>query len=144
MAAWRQQTLVEAPIEEVWELIADPARFPEWNHELEVTGVPTHIEKGSTFRQTAPTRFGLKATTTFEFEEFDESLREIKLRCQSSGFYTHWFLTEARGDTFADVEIGIEPHGLKERMWALPQTKTYLRRALDGALDGMRRLLGRG
>ena len=144
MAAWRRQALVEAPIEEVWELIADPARFPEWNEEVEVTGVPTRIEKGSTFRRTAPTRFGPKVTTTFEVEELDEDLREIKLRCQTSGFYSHWVLTEARGDTFADVEMGVEPHELTERVWALPHTKTYLRRALDVSLDGLRRVLSAG
>lgn len=144
MATWRQQALVKAPIDEVWSLIADPARFPDWSDDVHVTGVPTRIEKGSTFRRTAPTRFGPKATTTFKVEEFDEGLREIRLRCQTSGFYTHWLLTEARGDTFADVEMGVEPHNLKERMWSLPHTKTYLRRALDRSLDGLRRALGPG
>lgn len=143
MRTWRQQALVEAPIDEVWHLIADPERFGEWNDEVEVTGVPTRIEKGSTFRWKAPTRFGPTATTTFKVEEFDDSLREIKLRCQSSGFYAHWLLTEARGDTFADVELGVETHSMKQRMWALPHTKTYLRRSLDQSLDGLRRVLAR-
>jgi Polyketide cyclase / dehydrase and lipid transport len=143
MATMRQQALVEAPIGAVWELISDPTRFPEWNEEIDVTGVPTRIEKGATFRHTASTRFGPKATTTFEVEEFDESLREIRLRCQTSGFYSHWFLTEARGDTFADVEMGVEPRGLKQRIWALPHTKTDLRRSLDLSLDGLRKALRR-
>jgi hypothetical protein len=143
VTSWRQQTLVEAPVEEVWRLIADPARFPEWNDHVDVTGVPTSIEKGSTFRRTGPTRFGPRMTTTFEVEEFDEDLREIKLRCQTSGFYSHWTLTEARGDTFADVELGIEPHSVKERMFSLPHTKPHLRRALEGSLDGLRRVLRR-
>ena len=47
---------------------------------------------------------------TFEVEEL-EDLREIKLRCQSSGYYSHWRLTEAQGQTFADVEVGVEPIG---------------------------------
>lgn len=141
MACWRQQALIEAPVEDVWGLIADPARFPEWNESVEVTGVPTRIEKGSTFRRRAPTALGPKATATFEVEQFDESLREIRLRCQLSGYYSHWYLTEAQGNTFADVEMGVEPHGLKERVWALPQTKGYLHRAVDASLDGLRRVL---
>jgi hypothetical protein len=144
MAAWRQQALVEAPIDQVWELISDPARFPEWNEELEVTGVPTRIEQGSTYHQRSRTRLGPKMTTTFEVEQLDESLREIRLRCQTSGFYSHWFLTEAQGDTFADVEMGVEPHGLSERLWALPHTKSDLRRAMARSLDGLRGVLRAG
>jgi hypothetical protein len=111
---------------------------------VEVTGVPTRIEKGSTFRQTTPTRLGPKATATFQVEKFDQDLREIRLRCQSSGFYSHWLLTEARADTFAEVEVGIEPHGFKKRVVSLPMTRTYLRRAADVSLDGLRRVLRRG
>ena len=33
-----------------------------------------------------------------------------------SGYYSHWVLTEAQGQTFADVEIGIEPIGLHGRV----------------------------
>ena len=140
----RQQALLEAPIEDVWELIADPSRFPDWSDAVEVTGVPTRIEKGSTFRRTAPTRLGPAATTTFEVEELDERLREIRLRCQTSGFYSHWLLTEARGDTFAEVEMGVEPHGLRGWVLALPLTKAHLRRMADDSVDGLRRVLRRG
>ncbi len=143
MSTSRKQVLVNAPIEDVWELVSDPARFPEWNAEVEVTGVPTRVEKGSTFRRTAPTALGPRMTTTFEVVQLDEDLREIKLRCQTSGFYSHWLLTEAQGDTFADVELGVEPSGLRERVMSLPNTKSYLRRALDVSLDGLRTVLAR-
>ena len=53
MSSYTQQTLIEAPVESVWELLEDPARYPEWNPEtMEVTGVPTRVEKGSTFEVT--------------------------------------------------------------------------------------------
>jgi uncharacterized protein YndB with AHSA1/START domain len=143
MASWKQQVLIEAPVESVWGLLEDPARFPEWGGSVEVTGVPTKIEKGSTFGFTAPGPLGLKGTTTFKVEEF-EDLREIKLRCQTSGFYSHWLLTEARGNTFADVEYGVEPlPGLQARALGAMHTKRYLRRALEQTLDNLRRALGR-
>jgi hypothetical protein len=142
MATWRQQALIEAPVEDVWDLLTDPVRYPEWNEAIEVTGVPTEIEKGSTYLETARTPLGFKATTRFEVEELDRSLREIKLRCQTSGFYSRWVLTEAQGDTFADVEFGLDPHGLSERLWSLPHTKGNLRRLAERAIDGMRQLLG--
>jgi uncharacterized protein YndB with AHSA1/START domain len=146
MATWKQQALIEAPVEEVWELISDPSRYPEWGGEtIEITGLPTQIEKGSTFRQKAPTVLGFSSTTTFEVEELDD-LREIKLRCQTSGYYSHWLLTEVRGNTFADVEMGVEPagRGLTAKAIGVAHTKGYLRRQAEQAFDGLRRVLTRG
>ncbi len=34
MASWRQQALIEAPVEEVWRLVGDPGRYPEWAGEV--------------------------------------------------------------------------------------------------------------
>jgi uncharacterized protein YndB with AHSA1/START domain len=139
----RQQALIEAPIEEVWELLSDPSRFPEWSYPtIEVTGVPTQVEKGSTFRNTSRGPLGMKNTTIFEVAELDE-LREIKLRCQTSGYYSHWVLTEARGDTFAELEYGVEPQGLQQRAIGATITKGAIRRYVDQSLDGIRRLLTR-
>jgi hypothetical protein len=142
--SWKQQALIEAPVESVWGLLEDVSRFPEWSGEtIAVTGVPTKIEKGSTFRVTAkgPGPLG-KATTTFMVEALDE-MREIKVRCQTSGYYSRWLLTEARGGTFADVEMGIEPPTLPRQVFRVTHNKSYLRRATEQALDGMRKVLRR-
>jgi uncharacterized protein YndB with AHSA1/START domain len=142
MASWTQQGVIEAPVKEVWGMLGDPSRFPEWSAEtLDVTGVPTEIEKGSSFMVTSRGPLGIKATTRFEVEQLDE-LREIRLRCQSSGFYSRWLLTEAQGSTFAEVELGIEPFGLRSRALGAIHTKRYLRHAAEQALDGLQRALG--
>lgn len=126
----------------MWRLLADPARYPEWNAEsIEVTGVPTKIEQGSTFKNTARGPFG-RATTVFEVEELDD-LHEIKLRCQTSGYYSRWVLTEARGNTFADVEMGIEPPGLLANVFRVTHNKGYLRRVTEETLDNLRAALKR-
>ncbi|MDP9188651.1 MAG: SRPBCC family protein [Actinomycetota bacterium] len=126
-------------MQRIWALLADPARYPEWaGDSMETTGVPTRIEKGSTFEQTSPGLFGRATTTTFAVEELDD-LRQIKLRCQSSGYYSHWRLTEAQGQTFADVEIGIEPIGLLGRVARVATTKSQLREVTEASLDGLRR-----
>lgn len=130
-------------MEQVWDLIADPNRFPEWSSALEVTGVPTRIEKGSAYRQVTRGPLGMKAETTFEVEELDEGLHEIRLRCQTSGFYSHWLLTEVRGETFADVEMGVEAKTLRERAHSIAHTKGFLRRMADEGLDSLRRLVTR-
>jgi len=140
-ASWKQQVLVEAPVEDVWSLISDPRRFPEWSGDtIEVTGVPTQVERGSTYRHTGRGPLRTKSTTVFEVVELDD-LREIKLRCQTSGFYSHWLLTEARGNTFVDVELGIEPEGLAGRAVGAAHTKGYLRRAAERSVDGLKRAL---
>jgi uncharacterized protein YndB with AHSA1/START domain len=143
VATWKQQALIEAPIDRVWGLLEDPERFPEWNFgTIAVTGVPTQIEKGSTFTLTGRGPLGLKATTTFKVEELDD-LREIKLRCQTSGWYSRWLLTEAQGQTFTEVEMGVERvPGLEGRVTGAMHTKRHLRRAAEETLDGVRRALG--
>ncbi len=140
MSSANQQALIEAPVSAVWALLEDPSRYAEWNgDEVAVTGAPTKVEKGSTFKMRGPSPVGLRSTTTFEVEEL-EDLHEIKLRCQTSGFYSHWFLTEAQGQTFAEVELGVEPvPGLVGRVTGAMHTKSYLRRSAETAVDNLRR-----
>ena len=144
MASWKQQALIEAPVNEVWEVLCDPARGPEWSEEvIAVTGAPTKIEKGSTFDVTARGPLRLKNTTTFKVEELDE-LHEIKMQCQYSGFYSHWVLTDAQGATFAELELGVERMpGVEGFAAAALHSKSYLRREVDKLLDGLRRTVGR-
>jgi uncharacterized protein YndB with AHSA1/START domain len=141
--SWRQQAVLEAPPAAVWELIANPNRFPDWwsAQALAVTG-PATIELGSEFRQKSPAPIGRSTlTTTYRVEAFDE-LHEVKLRCQQSGWYSHWFLTEARGSTFVDVEVGIEPTALQYRLLFGALGKRAFREAAVDALDGLREALG--
>jgi uncharacterized protein YndB with AHSA1/START domain len=144
VSSWKQEALIEAPVEEVWALLVDPARYPEWNNDVvELTGAPARIELGSTLDITGRGPLGIRRTTPFVVEEL-EDLREIKMQCQVSGFYSHWVLTEARGNTFTEVELGIEPKkGLQARAAAVMHTKGYLRRAVDEMVDGLRRAVGR-
>lgn len=144
MPCWRQQSLLEAPVETVWRLISDPSRYPEWAGEMvEVTGVPDEVERGSTFKLRDRTPLGPRMTTTFKVEEMDD-LHEIKLRCQASGYYSRWLLTEARGSTFAEVEMGVDRTGLpalSSRALSLAVTKGYLRRQVETVVDGVQRVL---
>jgi hypothetical protein len=111
-------------VSEVWDLLSDPARASEWADDvIEVTGGPARIEKGSTYRVTSRGPFGLKATTPFTVEQL-EDMRELKMQCQVTGFFTHWVLTEAQGGTSL-------------------HTKSFLRSTVEKTLDGLRRAVGR-
>lgn len=142
MSSWKQQALIQAPVAEVWDILCDPARSPDWDPDvLAVTGAPIRIEKGSTFDITGRGPLGMKATTTFKVEEL-EDLHELKMKCQVSGFYAHWLLTQAQDGTFTEVELGIEPiesQSLRGRVGAALHTKSYLRTQVEKLLDGLRR-----
>jgi uncharacterized protein YndB with AHSA1/START domain len=146
MASWKQQALIEAPVEQVWGVLIDPVRSPEWSQDvLSVTGGPTKIERGTTFDVTGRGPLGLKSTTTFRVEEL-EDMHELKMKCQYSGFYSHWVLTPAQNGTFTEVELGTEPVESRSaggRMAAALHTKSYLRGQVENLLDGLRRAVTR-
>ncbi|HWO47502.1 MAG TPA: SRPBCC family protein [Solirubrobacterales bacterium] len=78
MASWKQQALIEAPVAEVWDVLCDPERGPEWSEDvIAVTGAPTKVEKGSTFDITGRGPLGVKTTTRFRVEEF-EDMHELR------------------------------------------------------------------
>ena len=146
MSSWKQQALIEAPVADVWDILSDPARGPDWDEDLmAITGAPTKIEKGSTFDVTGRGPLGMKATTRFRVEQLDD-MHELKLKCQMSGFYAHWLLTPAQNGTFTEVELGIEPleaPSVRARVAAALHTKSYLRREVEKLLDGLRRAVSR-
>jgi hypothetical protein len=138
MAAWREQALIEAPVDAVWGLVGDPARYPEWaSNVVAVTGMPELDEKGTVELVSRMPLEG-ESTTIFEVER-SEDLREIRLRCQTSGYYSHWVLTQAREATFLDVEIGVEPTAPQYRLYFGVLGKRYFRRVAQQSLDGIRR-----
>jgi hypothetical protein len=148
MSSWREQALVDAPIGEVWDLLCDPARASEWAEGMiAITGGPARIETmGSMYDVEARGPLGLKATTPFRVTEFEE-MREVKMQCQVTGFYTRWLLTEAQGGTFTELELGVEdlPQGrsLRGRAMTALHTKSFLRRAVEKTFDGLRHVLSR-
>ena len=141
MPSARKQTVIEAPVEQVWAYIGDPRRYPEWaGNVVSVTGLAT-VEAEAEFQQVSKSPLG-KSETTFRIEELDE-LRTIKLRCEQTGYYSRWVLTEAQSQTFAEVEIGIEPTALQYRLLFGVMGKRYLRSIADQAVDGVRSRLQR-
>lgn len=143
MGSWREQTLIDAPVEEVWSLVGDPRRYPEWVGEevIEVTGLPT-VEEGAEYEQVTRGPLREKGRTRFTIEAL-EDLHEITLRCNSSGWYSHWNLTEADGCTFADLEIGMDPISQPYRAIDAVAGKRWYRRVAKASLDGIKRTLAR-
>ena len=57
MLSWRQQTLIEAPVDEVWATVCDPRTHPDWWPDLEGVEVEGELE-GRVSGEVDPAVFG--------------------------------------------------------------------------------------
>jgi hypothetical protein len=141
--AWRQQAVIDAPVSSVWSLVGDPERYPDWAADVvAVTGL-AEVAHRKTFEQTQRMPLFGTDTTTFEIERLDD-LTEIRLRCRTSGYYSHWILTPAQETTFLDVEIGVDPVAPQYRLYFGALGKRYFRRMTEQSIEGVRQALRRG
>jgi Polyketide cyclase / dehydrase and lipid transport len=138
MSAYRQQAHLDAPVEAVWNLVGIPARYPEWwPRVIEVRG--ERFEQGDEYAQVTKDPFG-RSETNFLLERCHE-LREIRMACQLTGMYAHWRLTAAQGGTFVDLEMGMQPKRVSDRVVDGTIGRIYFRRWADDSLDGLRNAL---
>ena len=136
MSACHRQALLEAPVERVWELVGNPARYPEWwPRVIEVHGERFEVE--DEYVQVTKNPFGGKERSNFAIERLDD-LREVRMRCLKSGLYSHWQLTPAADGTFVDLELGMDPQSLPDRMFDTLAGRPYFRRWAESSLDALR------
>jgi hypothetical protein len=136
----KRQAVIEAPVEEVWSLVGDPRRHPEWfPRVVEVNG--QRFEEGEEYAQV--TKQGRGAVETDFLIERLDNLHEIRFACQKTGMYAHWLLTDAQGDTFVDVEMGMQPKSTGDKVFDAVLGRVYFRRWLDQSLDALRDRLAR-
>jgi hypothetical protein len=136
MSLYRQQALIEAPVEAVWRLISDVERHSEWWPrviEVECAG----LEEGCNYKMVTKSPFGTASVNNMLVERL-EGCRELRIRCMNIGVYCRWLLTEARGGTFVDAEFGMEPFALGTRVFDTVAGKRYFRRWVGQSLDGLR------
>jgi hypothetical protein len=139
MSAYRQQALIDVPIETVWELVSDADRHPEWWPRV-IKVQCDGIEQGCEYRQVTATMFS-EIETDIRIERLDDC-REIWLRCLDTGTFCRWLLTEVQNGTFVDAEFGMDAHGLGNRVFDAVAGKRYFRRWLEASLDGLREAAG--
>jgi uncharacterized protein YndB with AHSA1/START domain len=134
MSVCRSQALINAPPSRIWDLVGDPRRHPEWwPRVVEVRG--EQFEEGSRYAQVTREPTG-RVETTMSVERL-EDLREIHMRCTDTGTYARWLLTEAQGNTFVDVEFGLDPIGVRMHIVNATVGKLYFRRWLDQSLAAL-------
>ena len=134
MSVARTQALISAPPKRVWELVGDPRHHPQWwPRVIEVRG--ERFDEGSNYAQVTKSPTG-RVETTMKVEQLDD-LREIHMRCMDTGTYAHWLLTEAQGETFIEVEFGMDPSGVGDRIFDSVFGKLYFRRWLNQSLAAL-------
>jgi Polyketide cyclase / dehydrase and lipid transport len=136
MSLYRQQALIEAPPEVVWELLGNPNRHPEWWPRV----VDVHcdgLEQGCTYRQVTKSPKGI-IETDISVETLDDC-REINMRCLDTGTCSRWLFTEAQGNTFVEAEFGMDPHGIGDRVFDLVAGRRYFRRWMEQSLDALQK-----
>ena len=92
-----------APVEEVWKLLFDPARFPEWWAGIE------------TVRQDAPGEFTQWPTGYPDFPmpqtlRVEEAAERVTISCQVSDIDIVWQLAEAGAGTSVSVNVTLPEH----------------------------------
>jgi hypothetical protein len=132
----RQQGFVAAPVETVWDLIADVERHPEWWPrviEVQCEG----LEEGCTYRQLTQTPVG-RDEMNLLVEGRDE-LRNLRIRCLNTGTFVRFALTGAQDGTFVDGEMGMDPQGIKNRVIDAVAGKRYFSQWLDSTMGALER-----
>jgi hypothetical protein len=142
MSSYRQQMLIDAPVDAVWQQVGDPSRYPQWAGDIvEVTGLDA-VEEGAHYRQTTKTPIGT-SETEFVIEQLDAGMREIQVRCMLSGYYLHWLLTEAGDDTFAQIEVGMDPKHFGYRAFDKTVGRRWYRSVVEDMLARLRTVVHR-
>jgi uncharacterized protein YndB with AHSA1/START domain len=135
MSLCRQQGFIEAPVATVWDLISDVERHPEWWPrvvEVECEG----LEEGCTYRQVEQTPFG-KEEMHLLIEDRDE-YRRLNIRCMNTGTFVRFALTEARGGTFVDGEMGMDPKGMVSRAFDAIAGRRFFSSWMTSTLKALR------
>jgi uncharacterized protein YndB with AHSA1/START domain len=137
MAEYRLQALIDAPVDVVWKLAADPERQTEWWPDS-LVWESGELELGCRVRHVAKRPGPLPdLETTLQVERFTDC-EELLVRCMDTGTFTYARLTEAQGATFIEMVAGNEPKKLDMRIFNATIGKRIFRRWVEHAIDRLR------
>lgn len=134
MSLSRQQVFIDAPTEVVWDLIADVNHHPRWWPrvvEVRCEG----LEEECTYRQVTKTPFG-NEEMLLQVEDLRPGER-FTINCVNTGTFVRIALTEARGGTFLDAEMGMEPAKFQMKVFDAVAGKRYFQRWLEQTVEAL-------
>jgi Polyketide cyclase / dehydrase and lipid transport len=139
MSAYRAQAHLDAPLEDVWALVGNPATYPQWwPVAVEIRGET--FEVGDVYTQVV----GI-AGRRREFSRIidrREEFKELSWHCPTTGGFQHWLLTGAQGGTFVDMEMGIkDPQEARFGLFDKTVGRWFIKHWAEQAIDGLRQTL---
>jgi uncharacterized protein YndB with AHSA1/START domain len=139
MADCRQQAFIDAPLDVVWDLAADPERQTEWWPDTIVFEcIDGDLEQGCRVRNVQQRPWPMSdLETTLEVERM-EAGHELTIRCIDTGTYTRAVLTGGQGGTFVEMEAGCDPKSLAVRAQVAVAGSRMFRRWVEHALEKLR------
>jgi hypothetical protein len=141
MSLSRQQGFIDAPVQVVWDLIADVDRHPEWWPrvvEVECDG----LEAGCTYREVIQTPLGKDEMELFV--DRLEECRNLSIRCLNTGTFVRMELAEAQDGTFLEAEMGMEPDRLRQRVFDAVAGRRFFKAWLRETVDALSRAVRTG
>lgn len=135
MSMHRREAHLDASLEDLWSLVGFPSRYPEWWPRIvEVQG--ERFEEGDEYVQVTQTPTG-RIHSHFLVEQRDD-LRSIRMSCQLTGAYAEWLLTPAQGGTFIELEMGVSPKRLRDRVMDRAAGKRYFDAWSQQSIEALR------
>jgi uncharacterized protein YndB with AHSA1/START domain len=133
------QAHFDAPLEDVWALVGNPATYPEWwPVAVEIRGET--FEVGDVYTQVV----GIAGRRPEYSRVIDlrEEFKELRWHCPTTGGFQHWLLTSAQGGTFVDMEMGIkDPEQARFGLFDKTVGRWFIKHWAEQAIDGLRRTL---
>jgi uncharacterized protein YndB with AHSA1/START domain len=139
MSAYRAQAHFDAPLEDVWALVGNPATYPEWwPVAVEIRGET--FEVGDVYTQVVGIA-GLRPEYNRIIDRREE-FKELRWHCPTTGGFQHWLLTDAQGGTFVDMEMGMkDPEQARFGLFDKTVGRWFIKHWAEQAIDGLRRTL---
>jgi Polyketide cyclase / dehydrase and lipid transport len=140
MSEVRQQALIEAPPEIVWELITDVNRHPEWWPDI-VEVECDDFHQGCTYREVKKVPFGTDELQLVVGQA--EDCQRFRINCVKTGSFLDLGLTAAQDETFVDASAGMDPIGLQYRVFDAVAGRRYFSKWLQRSLEAMKQVASR-
>jgi hypothetical protein len=134
--SYRHQAFIDASLDAVWAVVSDPRTHPEWWPEVLGVVAGEGLEEGDEYSQKSRVLPFVDAVESTWVVERMEQLKEVHFRCTLSGTYARFSLTPAQGNTFVEVESGMEPTALRWRALGAV-SRSYFRNWVIQVLDAL-------
>ena len=113
---YRHQTLIDAPVEDVWAVIRDPLTHPDWWPDVVSVRIEEPLVEGGEYMRSSKLLPFRDAVESVWVAERLENLKEARFRCTVSGTWAHFKVTPAQKETFVELETGMDPTRLRWRL----------------------------